>query len=324
MKTIDIFLSWSGEQSKIVAKALKDWLPLILGKGVKPWFSASDIGAGDRFILEIGRSLEASGIGILCVTSQNIAAPWMLFEAGALSKSFDRGAVIPYLIDLEVTDLVDPLKQFQSKKATREGTLEILSKINRVMGQRIGQSILESKFNSDWPKLEKHIQRALSAPSTDYLSGWWVYSLLAETPYGLKDTVGHFRMRHTKDDMQIDEGRAFWVEDTLRHRGNWRSNTVWIRDNVIKLIYSMTSGKIMEGLPTDYEGYIELSRSSQRPILGDSSWTGSFNDLKHRGVIKGPVYAERLLPLVGHDPTYLKAQLRKKRVALLARVREFL
>jgi hypothetical protein len=79
---VKVFISWSGERSWMMAEALRGWLPLVLYY-VKPWVSGKDIQAGERWSLEVGKELEESNFGILCLTKDNLDAGWMLFEAGA-------------------------------------------------------------------------------------------------------------------------------------------------------------------------------------------------------------------------------------------------
>src|SRR5688572_12185283 len=75
-----IFLSWSGERSRAVATALREWLPVMV-PAAKPWVSHSDIDAGHRWSPEIATALEASDFGIICLTKENLSAPWILFES---------------------------------------------------------------------------------------------------------------------------------------------------------------------------------------------------------------------------------------------------
>ena len=63
-----VFISWSGERSKQVAVAIREWLPMIL-QYVEPWMSEADISAGDRWSVELSKQLEESGFGIICLTS---------------------------------------------------------------------------------------------------------------------------------------------------------------------------------------------------------------------------------------------------------------
>ncbi|HEX8390868.1 MAG TPA: TIR domain-containing protein, partial [Longimicrobium sp.] len=117
-----VFLSWSGQRSRQVAAALREWLPDVLHYA-EPWMSDADIHAGQRWGVEVGANLEACNIGILCVTPENVSAPWLLFEAGALSKFVGEAAVIPLLMDVSFSDInTGPLGQFQAKKLDAQGT----------------------------------------------------------------------------------------------------------------------------------------------------------------------------------------------------------
>jgi hypothetical protein len=89
-----IFLSWSGEKSRIVASALSQWLPSLVPT-TKPWMS-EQIRAGDRWESELVKELKNTDCGVLCLTAENLQSPWLNFEAGALSKAVDKSRVIPY------------------------------------------------------------------------------------------------------------------------------------------------------------------------------------------------------------------------------------
>ena len=53
-----VFISWSGEKSRAVAEALRDWLPSII-QVLEPWISCKDIDKGARWHNEITNQLEA-------------------------------------------------------------------------------------------------------------------------------------------------------------------------------------------------------------------------------------------------------------------------
>ncbi len=139
-----IFISWSGERSQALAQAVNDWLKPIL-HFAEPWLSTSDIQSGDRWGNELAKRLQDTNFGILCVTSDNLNAPWLLFEAGALAKSIDDGRVIPLLLDLEKSDLSGPLTQFQAEKADKDGI--------RKLAESLGSGPVKYPFEaSKWPQ----------------------------------------------------------------------------------------------------------------------------------------------------------------------------
>jgi hypothetical protein len=64
---------------------MRDWLPLVLHY-IEPWLSEADIGAGERWAHPVAQQLSDTNSGLVCVTSENVNSPWLLFEAGALAK----------------------------------------------------------------------------------------------------------------------------------------------------------------------------------------------------------------------------------------------
>ncbi len=150
-----VFLSWSGLRSRAVAAALRDWMGLVLQR-IEPWMSQQDISAGERWALEVAKELEAANFGILCLTKENLSAPWLLFEAGALTKSVKDGAVVPYLLDVEFSDILrSPLGIFQGKKADKAGTFELVQAINARAYKPVEATKLQRIFDMAWPDLEK-------------------------------------------------------------------------------------------------------------------------------------------------------------------------
>ncbi len=65
--------------------------------------------------------------------TENVSSPWILFEAGALSKSMLDSKVIPLLFGLEQSDLSGPLSQFQAQKFEETGLMEIVKAINKAL-----------------------------------------------------------------------------------------------------------------------------------------------------------------------------------------------
>jgi hypothetical protein len=153
-----IFLSWSGPTSKAVAEALRDWLPLVI-QAVRPYLSSADIDKGARWLSSIAEELEATKVGLICLTPNNLDAPWIHFEAGALSKTLDKTYVCPYLFGLEPTDVTGPLKHFQATRAQRDDTRSLIKTINKALGNNaLPENTLDKLFNKWWPDLDKDLK----------------------------------------------------------------------------------------------------------------------------------------------------------------------
>ncbi|MEC4594114.1 toll/interleukin-1 receptor domain-containing protein [Nitrospirillum amazonense] len=151
-----VFISWSGGRSKSLALALRDWLPLVL-QYVQPWVSDKDIGAGDRWAQSIASELESANFGIICITPENIHSEWILFEAGALSKSMLDAKVIPLLFNLELSDLSGPLSQFQAQKVEENGLMEVVKAINKVSNGQTSEQIVNRLVPQLWPSLQAEL-----------------------------------------------------------------------------------------------------------------------------------------------------------------------
>jgi hypothetical protein len=153
-----IFLSWSGDKSRLVAEALHEWLPNVI-QGLDPWISVNDIEKGTAWRNEVAYHLEAAAVGIFCLTRENLERPWLLFEAGAISKRLDNAFVCTYLLNIEPTEIKDPLAQFQWTKATREDTRKLLHTINRAQKEgTLPQERIDKAFEKWWPELDQRLQ----------------------------------------------------------------------------------------------------------------------------------------------------------------------
>jgi hypothetical protein len=159
---VKVFISWSGEMSKELAEAIRDWLPAVL-QSVKPFFTPSDIEKGARWSTDIARELEASAIGIFCLTPENLSKPWIMFEAGALSKMVGTARVCPILFNVDSSDLEGPLVQFQACPFTEGEMRKLIKSINLALGDsRLEDGVLTSVFDMWWPKLKERVEAILA------------------------------------------------------------------------------------------------------------------------------------------------------------------
>lgn len=197
-----VFISWSGERSKALANALREWLPMVL-QYVEPWVSDKDISAGDRWAQAIAGELESSNFGIICITPENLNSEWILFESGALSKSMLDGKVIPLLLGLELSDLSGPLSQFQAQKVEETGIMEVVRSINKVADKKASEQIVSQLVPTLWPKLKETLDNIPSAkPSGKHMRPQ--HEILEELVTGVRGL--NSRIREFDPD-EIERGR---------------------------------------------------------------------------------------------------------------------
>ena len=162
---MNIFISWSGEESKEFAEAINQWLPNVI-QSLEPFYSPEDIKAGARWSTEIAEKLLSTRIGIICLTPDNLNAPWLMFEAGALSKQ-PEARVCPLLFKLKPIDVQSPLTQFQLNKFSDEGMRNILFSINdQLKPNDLAIEKLMTAFEKWWPELDAAVSRILSRNSS--------------------------------------------------------------------------------------------------------------------------------------------------------------
>ncbi len=150
-----IFISWSGEQSKEVAELLKRWLQCVI-QSCKPWVSTEDIERGSLWFEEIKKVLDGVTLGIVCLTKENKEKPWIMFEAGALATGLTDKKVMTFLIDLETTDVGQPLAQFNATLPNQEGLLKLVKSINTSLGDNmLAPEVVQNVVGTYWRQFEE-------------------------------------------------------------------------------------------------------------------------------------------------------------------------
>jgi len=162
-----VFISWSGPISRQVAEALRDWLPSVV-QAIQPYFSPDDIAKGSRWSKEIAQELESSSVGLICLTRDNLDAPWILFEAGALSKNLDRSRVCPILFGVRPADVKEPLAQFQCAEFSKDEMKKVVTTVNsQLEAHKLLPRTLDTVFEKWWPDFDERVQQIMSQRSQD-------------------------------------------------------------------------------------------------------------------------------------------------------------
>lgn len=161
-----VFISWSGNKSHRVATVFREWLPSVI-QSLEPYVSSEDIDKGARWSTDIAKELENSTFGILCVTKENLHAPWLSFEAGALSKTMDKSFVTPFLFDIKRSEVNGPILQFQSTVFEKADIKKLLQTLNKACGEgSIPDTRLDRAFEVWYPTLEQSLNELHDAEDT--------------------------------------------------------------------------------------------------------------------------------------------------------------
>lgn len=162
-----VFISWSGEKSKKLAEALRAWIPSTL-QFAQPYFTPNDVEKGSKWSSEIIGKLSEANVGIVCLTRENFQRPWILFEAGALSKDIEKSKICSILFGMDNSDLSGPLTTFQSTLFEKGDFKKLVYSINQTGGDRkLDDSTFERVFEMWWPELEERVNRIIEAEPQD-------------------------------------------------------------------------------------------------------------------------------------------------------------
>jgi len=160
---VKVFISWSGQLSGEIGKEFRDWLPSVI-QAVEPYLSPADIEKGKLWYTDIANELEGTDFGLFLMTENNLSSPWIMFEAGALSKQVGISRICPILFNIENTDLQGPLTQFQTTKFNRDEIRMLVGSINSACERRLDDLVLDKVYNKWWPELDTPVTLLLEKP----------------------------------------------------------------------------------------------------------------------------------------------------------------
>jgi len=161
-----VFISWSGDLSKEIAKLLTEYIPDVIQE-IEPFLSSNDIEKGERWSDRIAKELDETSFGILCITRENFRSDWIAFEAGALSKGIgNKTRVCPLLYNLEPTEIThSPLSTFQMTKLEEEELFKLFQTMNKVLeNNKLNEQRLERAFKKTWADINQGLNEIKICP----------------------------------------------------------------------------------------------------------------------------------------------------------------
>lgn len=165
-----VFVSWSGEASRRVAALFRKYLPCMI-QDLALFMSQHDLTSGRRWSEQLSKELEESNFGIVCLTPENLQSPWILLEAGALTKHVEGRACCVLLRELGPADVSGPLSQFQNRVFSRDGLQKLLFDMNALLERPLEPASLQLRFDKWWGDLDREVAAALADPHLSKSAG---------------------------------------------------------------------------------------------------------------------------------------------------------
>ena len=164
---MSIFISWSGPSNRDVGRKVKQFVSEVLGTD-DVFMSDEDIAPGDKSLEEIDLALKRSTAALVIVSARTAREPWLNFEAGAMAVRLEKTSVIPILLDLNFSQLIQPLAQFQ---AIRYDDAEKFRRMLVVLNaqrdaERIKSDTLEIVFRTRWADFQKDVASIIEASAS--------------------------------------------------------------------------------------------------------------------------------------------------------------
>jgi hypothetical protein len=128
---------------------------------VEPFMSKHDLESGTRWGQALAQQLEDTSFGLLCLTPDNLSKPWLLFEAGALTKHAEGRACCLLLNGLRPADVSGPLAQFQNRTFDEENMKLLMRDVNAKLREPLQPDRLARAFAKWWPDLDSEVGVAI-------------------------------------------------------------------------------------------------------------------------------------------------------------------
>ena len=164
-----IFFCWSKSRSRAIAEAWAKLLPEII-QGVQPVLS-TEFHKGREWSQELRRHLDEARTGIVFLTPENVDAPWIHFEAGALATAVGKrdGDVFTYVYGFDPGRVSGPLSAYQSTVATKEDTQRLVSDLCAQLHRKPPH---DEQYYAWWIKLHKSLDNVPAPAITELVPGF--------------------------------------------------------------------------------------------------------------------------------------------------------
>ena len=225
-----IFLSWSKTKSKELANAI--FLEGMFRDQIKIWMSSESISFGAMSMLDINEALKNSDKCIAFITEENINAPWIMYETGAVaSKNYlkDKNENVDAVIPIVFDDILDtafsghPLNQFQRMHFNKLSVHKLIRQLNDKIKAFPNESILNTQFNLNWNVLNKSVHTTMqkfSLKNKGCVNCEFLIEAFEKEKQALKDEIIAVRKEIAEKEKLLDQKVAEYTQKYVKE-ANW-------------------------------------------------------------------------------------------------------
>ena len=192
---MNIFLSWSGARSKCAAQAFSGFFSQFFFWDTPVIYLSTSTEKGVYWDEKLEKALDEADFGVLFLTRENCGnpSPWMMYEAGVLSRtagpkgidSAKRRYVMTFLLDGSASDIPSPVSRMQSAVFDKSDIIEMAYRMYILYEKKSGMPEDRIKeyaaFCYDNQRLEEKLNNAVEMDSkSEYQAPWEPTQRLAE------------------------------------------------------------------------------------------------------------------------------------------------
>ena len=221
-----VFVSWSGKLSQQVAEELKKWLQQCI-QSLEVFYSDQDIEKGDVWGTKVSEELRDTNFGIVCLTQENISAPWIHFEAGALSKMLDS-KVATLTINVNFADIKGPLSSFQGTKLEKDEMYKLLKSINASLEKPLTENVLKNSFDAFWNNFYESVSNIIN----NYDDGEDKKNLKINVPEVVEEILQIVKRQSLMISKLYDKNFEDWLVRDFEQRKTFNDNIDYLFERI--------------------------------------------------------------------------------------------
>jgi hypothetical protein len=128
---------------------------------VSTFMSQESIPSGSDWATVLARELQGSIFTIVCLTPQNLSSPWLLYEAGALTREPEQRLCALLLGGVTVQDIPGPLSRYQHRTWSRDQFEVLMRDIRAILAEPPTEKEFDASLKQHWPEISTRYDELL-------------------------------------------------------------------------------------------------------------------------------------------------------------------